>query len=67
MTSVFAAPAPDLAAPDSAKRVKYTLGMILGADDFEQEHAWLAGRDRWLARDLIGYGTANGLQRRSQR
>ncbi len=62
MTSAFAPPAPDLAAPDSAKRVKYTLGMILGADDFEQEHAWLEGRDRWLARDLLGYGTANGLQ-----
>ena len=62
MTSAFAAPAPDLATPDPTKRVKYTLGMILGADDLEQAHAWLSGRDQSIARDLLGYGTVNGLQ-----
>jgi hypothetical protein len=36
--------------------------MVLGVDDFTQEFAYLSGRDQWLARDLIGYGTANGLE-----
>lgn len=53
---------PTLAEPDPTKHVKYTLGMVLGVDDFTQEFAYLAGRDRWLARDLLGYGTASGLR-----
>jgi hypothetical protein len=53
---------PTLAGPDPTKHVKYTLGMVLGVDDFTQEFAYLAGRDRWLARDLLGYGTASGLR-----
>ncbi|HTN54219.1 MAG TPA: hypothetical protein VML50_17550 [Anaeromyxobacter sp.] len=48
--------------PDPTKRVNYVLGMVLGVDDFTQEHAWLSERDRWLARDLLGYGTVAGLQ-----
>jgi hypothetical protein len=61
--TTFAAPASTLEAkaPDASKHVNYTLGMILGVDDFNQEFAWLSGRDRWLARDAIGYGTLNGL------
>ena len=55
-------PRADLIGPDATKHVKFSLGMILGADDFEQEFAWLSGRDRWLARDALGYGTVNGLQ-----
>ena len=55
-------PRADLQGPDPTKHVKFSLGMILGADDFEQEFAWLSGRDRWLARDVLGYGTVNGLQ-----
>ena len=55
-------PRADLVGPDPTKHVKFSLGMILGADDFEQEFAWLSGRDRWLARDVLGYGTVNGLQ-----
>jgi hypothetical protein len=47
--------------PDPTKRVNYVLGMVLGVDDFTQEHAWLSERDRWLARDLLGYGTVSGL------
>src|SRR5688500_19352677 len=54
--------APQAPPSDPTKHVKYTLGMILGADDLDQEFAWLSGRDRWLARDAIGYGTINGLQ-----
>ena len=53
---------PTLAGADPTKHVKYTLGMVLGVDDFTQEFAYLSGRDRWLARDLLGYGTASGLR-----
>jgi hypothetical protein len=61
--TTFAAPASTLEAkaPDASKHVNYTLGMVLGVDDFNQEFAWLSGRDRWLARDAAGYGTLNGL------
>src|SRR5437867_657862 len=54
--------APSEPPPDPTKHVKYTLGMILGMDDFNQEYAYLSGRDQWMARDLIGYGTVCGLQ-----
>lgn len=50
------------APPDPAKHVNYTLGMVLGVDDFTQEFAYLSGRDQWLARDLLGYGTVCGLR-----
>jgi hypothetical protein len=55
-------PTTPAAAPDPSKRVAYTLGMVLGVDDFTQEYAYLSNRDQWLARDLVGYGTACGLQ-----
>src|SRR5918998_4342919 len=48
--------------PDPAKHVNYSLGMVLGVDDFTQEFAYLSGRDQWLARDLLGYGTVSGLE-----
>lgn len=47
---------------DLTKHVNFTSGMILGVDDFTQEFGYLAGRDRWLARDAIGYGTISGLK-----
>jgi hypothetical protein len=47
--------------PDPTKHVLYSQGMVLGVDDFNQEFAYLANRDQWLARDLIGYGTVSGL------
>lgn len=53
---------PAVAAPNPGKHVNYTLGMVLGVDDFTQEFAYLSGRDQWLARDLIGYGTVSGLK-----
>lgn len=55
----------NVTAPDNldwTKHVNYTSGMILGVDDFTQEFGYLAGRDRWLARDAIGYGTIAGLR-----
>jgi hypothetical protein len=53
---------PSVVDPDPTRHVNYTLGMVLGVDDFMQEHAYLSGRDEWTARDLIGYGTARGLR-----
>jgi hypothetical protein len=50
-----------LADPNPAKHVNFNVGMVLGVDDFTQEFAYLSGRDQWLARDLIGYGTVRGL------
>jgi hypothetical protein len=49
------------AALDPSKHVNFTLGMVLGVDDFNQEFAYLSNRDQWQMRDLIGYGTACGL------
>jgi hypothetical protein len=48
--------------PDPSKHVNYTQGMVLGADDFNQEFAFHNGRNEWLLRDLIGYGTTCGLR-----
>jgi hypothetical protein len=47
--------------PDPSKHVNYSVGMVLGVDDFTQEFTYLSRRDRWMARDLIGYGTVSGL------
>lgn len=47
---------------DTTKHVNYTLGMVLGVDDFTQEFAYLSGRDQRLMRELLGYGTVCGLQ-----
>jgi hypothetical protein len=47
---------------DPSKHVNYTLGMVLGVDDFNQDFAYHANRDQWIVRDLIGYGTACGLR-----
>ena len=49
-------------APDPSQHVNYARGMVLGVDDFVQEFAYQAGRDQWLARDAIGYGTLAGLR-----
>jgi hypothetical protein len=50
------------APPDPTKHVNYTLGMILGVDDFTQDFAYHEARVQSLARDLIGYGTVSGLR-----
>jgi len=52
---------PSPAEPDPAKHVNFVPGMVLGADDFNQEFAYLAERDRFLARELSGYGVTRGL------
>jgi hypothetical protein len=58
---------PAFATANPGKHVNYTLGMVLGVDDFTQEFAYLSGRDQWLARDLIGYGTVSGLKVRIEK
>lgn len=47
---------------DPTRHVNFAKGMVLGVDDFRQEFAYLAGRDQWLARDAVGYGTLSGLR-----
>src|SRR5205809_6840686 len=58
--------ATSTAAADPAKHVNFSLGMVLGVDDFTQEFAYLSGRDQWMLRDLTGYGTARGLKVRTE-
>jgi hypothetical protein len=48
-------------APDPRKHVNYVQGMVLGADDLNQEFVYHRHQIQWLARDAIGYGTLNGL------
>ena len=60
--TTFAAPALDAKVPDPSKHVNYTLGMVLGVDDFTQDFAYTNGQLHWLARDAIGYGTLVGLR-----
>jgi len=53
---------PSVVKSDPFKRVNYTLGMLLGVDDLNQQAAYHIGRDQWIARDAVGYGTLSGLQ-----
>lgn len=47
---------------DPAKRVRYTLGLVLGVDEFQQEQTYFIARDRLHHRALHGYGTVYGLR-----
>ena len=62
MSTGVAASTQPTVLPDPGKHVNYTLGMILGVDDFVQEFVYLSGRDQAIARELLGYGTVSGLQ-----
>lgn len=55
---ITAAPASFL---DPDQRVKYSLGLVLGVDEFEQEQFYFLERDRLHQRALHGYGTICGL------
>lgn len=46
---------------DPWKRVRYSLGLVLGEDDFVQEQFYLTERDNRHHRALHGYGTVSGL------
>jgi hypothetical protein len=56
------AAALETAVVDATQHVNFAKGMVLGVDDFRQEFAYLSGRDQWLVRDAIGYGTVSGLR-----
>jgi hypothetical protein len=60
--STFAPALPSVTPLDPRKHVNFTRGMVLGVDDFDQEFAYLSGRDRWMVRDLAGYGVVSGLR-----
>jgi hypothetical protein len=44
------------------KRPNYAYGMVLGVEDFRQEFAYISGRLKWLTREVLGYGTVEGLE-----
>jgi hypothetical protein len=60
--SCFTTATPTRQALDPHKRVKYTVGMVLGAEEFEQDLTYLMARDRLHNRSLHGYGTVCGLR-----
>jgi hypothetical protein len=47
---------------DPFKRVRYSPGLVLGVDEFEQEQSYFRQHDWLHNRDLHGYGTVSGLQ-----
>jgi hypothetical protein len=46
---------------DPTLRVNYAKGMVLGVDDFTQEHTYLSGRDSRMVSEFISYGATIGL------
>lgn len=46
---------------DPSRHVNFTAGMVLGVDDYQQEFAYHSARDKWIVRELGGYGTLSGL------
>ena len=59
--SNFTTAAPKRLAVKPNKRVNYSLGLVLGVDEFEQEQTYFLERDRQHNRSLHGYGTVCGL------
>lgn len=57
----FQTATPDAPMLDPFARVNYTLGLVLGVDEFNQEQLYLTNRDRVHNRLLHGYGTVCGL------
>lgn len=60
--STFRTATPDTQSLDPDKRVRYSLGMVLGKDDLDQEQAFFLFGDRLHNRSLHGYGTVCGLE-----
>ncbi len=60
--SNFNTVSPNQAPLDPSRRVKYTMGLVLGVDEFDQEQYYLMERDRLHQRALHGYGTVAGLK-----
>jgi hypothetical protein len=56
-----ASPAAGPLQTDPTKRVNYTLGLVLGVDEFQQDQLYHAAGRRGHNRLLHGYGTVSGL------
>jgi hypothetical protein len=46
---------------DPNRHVNFSTGMVLGVEDYRQEFAYHSARDKWIIRDIAGYGTLSGL------
>ncbi len=53
---------PDAKNLDPYKRVKYSQGLVLGVDEFNQEELYLLEKNRLHNRALHGYGTLCGIK-----
>lgn len=62
MSSFAPTALPPVAPYDPTKHVNFSVGMVLGVDDFNQEFTYLDASDRRTVRDLVGYGVVAGLQ-----
>jgi hypothetical protein len=60
--SDFTSDAPTSSVSDLTKRVRYSTGLVLGVDEFNQDQAYFIERDRLLTRALHGYGVVQGLR-----
>ena len=47
---------------DPGRHVNFTTGMVLGAEEYQQEHTYLAERNKRAMREAHGYGTLAGLE-----
>jgi hypothetical protein len=59
--TVFA-PSHELTELDPTKRVRYSLGMIVGDDELRQDQRYLTARDDRHQRALHGWGVVSGLE-----
>jgi hypothetical protein len=59
--SCFNTVLPEKKLLDPSKRVKYSYGLVLGVDEFDQDQFYLMEKDRCHNRRLHGYGTVLGL------
>ena len=59
---LFTVVGPDGSPMDLTKAVRYVEGMVLGVDDFQQEHAYLTGLANEALRLGAGVGTLSGLK-----
>src|ERR671933_1804673 len=61
-TAEFTTATPASPVLDPHQRVNYSLGLVLGVDEFQQEQFFHLERGRQHSRLLHGYGTVCGLQ-----
>jgi len=61
MSTTFQTASPSLQKLDPSKRVNYTFGLVLGAEEFLQSDAYFLAKHHLENRMLHGYGTLCGL------